>query len=33
MIELLAYARDAVKRDLGKRAAIIARLGQLGIAV
>ena len=29
----LAQARDAVKRDPGKRAAIIARLGQLGITV
>ena len=29
----LAQARDAVKRDPGKRAAIIARLGQRGITV
>jgi hypothetical protein len=29
----LTQARDAVKRDPGKRAAIIARLGQLGITV
>jgi hypothetical protein len=29
----LAQARDAVRRDPGKRAAIIARLGQLGITV
>jgi hypothetical protein len=29
----LAQARDAVRRDPGKRAAIIARLSQLGITV